>query len=226
MSLVDRRRGVVARRIGKKPIVGANLLTNGDGSNLTVYTTGSFTALGGTLLLIFNDINNGTTTRTGTFTGTGLTFTSHQSYAWGPTNNRIEVHSAPVPGAGFTGTLTLTCSGSAQQALWSVIQVTGARPTSPVVQVTAATIGTGTSGTATLAAAADAANRTFGAAAHATVESSSAPSGWTLISQIGIGSPATELHSFYHPSTFQTSINPSWPTGSVYGIIGCEIAAA
>lgn len=200
-----------------------NLETTGNTSNLTVYTTGSVTAAEGDVLAAWVNIVGGP--RTGTLTASGLTWVPQRSSTYNTTNT-IELHTAVVPAGGFTGTITITCSGGANQCQWSIVKVTGARITGggPVVQCPAAATGTGTSGTQTLSAAADAANRTMGASGHGAFEGTTHPTGWTELGDSPQNSPACAFNSFYHPSSFQTSIQPSWTTSSGYGVLAAEFA--
>jgi len=202
-----------------------NLETTGNTANLTVYTTGSVvTASEGDVILAFVNIVGGP--RTGTLTTSGLTWVPVRSTTYNTTNT-LELHYAIVGVGGISGqAVTITCSAGANQCQWTLCKVTGAKITGggPVVQCPAAATGTGTSGTQTLSAAADSNNRTVGASGHGAFEGTTHPTGFTELGDSPQNSPACAFNSFYHPSTFQTSIQPSWTTSSGFGVLAAEIA--
>lgn len=200
----------------------------GDVTNLTIYTTASVTLAANTLMLVFVCLNNGTTGRTATCTATGLTFSRDDSWLWGPTNNSMSTHTAQVGAGGFTGTVTITGSGSCQQAIWAVLEVTGAHATTPVVQVSGQQIGTGTNFSAPLPSGTPASvdSRTFCAAAHAVFEGTTPGANITELSDSALNSPATSFAAGWRSDAFQQTPAMSCATSGVWGMIAVEIAVA
>lgn len=231
------RRGIMARRPaagGGTPVAATSKTGGGDPNNLTIYTTASVTIASGALLVANVALINGTTGRTCTCTATGLTFTKHGEGLWDTSSDSLSVSSAPCP-SGFTGTVTITGSGSCQQANWVILEITNQRASNPVPQVTAVNTGSGNSlsTTALSSPANSTTSRGFMWGAHHNS---------TTLGNTTTNAPLTELAegNANSPTTMSAVgwTNASWNTGpftmdgtnaatvTTWGALAYEVAAA
>lgn len=166
-----------------------------------------------------------------TVTGLGLTWTpiGDVQYA-GSQRRRIGIAYALPGGAAVSGPLSLTPQSSVDGMIWSVDQATGADAAAPIVpgSLKTATSASATSLPLTLDAALRTDSRPFALYAAATASPSTPQTGWTELSQLGLGDPLYADHGMapeWRSDAFDAAANATWGAAHALGGLAFEIAA-
>lgn len=183
-------------------------------------TTGSV-AFQNNRLYMFALVNRGATADTTALSGGGLTWTRRV------TGNQRELWSGWAASGASTGVVTLTWSGASTGLWWIIDEGTGVDTTTQIVQSSAQGAGTGTSGSATLAAFADAVNNAaYGFLTHIANETSTAEAGYTTLGNFGAAlAPDAGLITEYKLGEDLT-VTASWTTSSAWHSHAVEVKAA
>lgn len=200
-------------------IVGSHLLSNGDASDLTSYTTGTVTPTANRL--VFFLVTNGCASAPNvpTVTGASMTWTQVATGA-NASHDGLTLFRALSSSPG-SGACTIDFGGQTQTSCdWSVVEFTGmvtsgTNGADAVVQGVANNGGTATSGTVTLSAFSSIQNATFGG--FRCGASPSVGAGFTLLGTAN--SVFTEWKN-----TNDTSVDASWTNAGWVGI-AAEIKA-
>lgn len=196
--------------------------------------TGSFTADAATLYVALIEASRATNNPPDpTVTHNSITATKIASLLWitsGAERRQIWVYAwDSLAGGGSTATVDfgVTMSGCSQ----TYLKVTGTDMANGVVQTFVQNVATGadlsgTSGSITLAAAGNAANRPLKYFCHQANEESTVEAGWTALTNAAHNNPSTGAKPGWHSSTFDTSVVMTWTTSSPYGGLAVEIKDA
>lgn len=199
-------------------------------SNLSAYTTGSFTPAEGDLLVVIMGVTATTATPTATASANGITFGAavvDQAWSAAAHTQAFFVAEQLVPASPSSMTVTVDVTGDAGTgANVHVLRVAGmARVGSDaVLQATANTnvVGTGAAYTLTFGAATDAANTVIVALSNnSNPAGMTAPSGFTEVYDTGYATPSAGLETAYDTSggfTTATWGSTSATVGTANGI--------
>lgn len=208
----------------------ASLASSFSDTDATSYNTASVSPTAGRAWIVWvmctrdaTDLNPATPA----VTGAGLTWTEQASFVF-PTGaglRRKKLSLLLGTGTPSSGALTIDWTNTCANAGWSVQEITGSDTTNPIVQVVTngITSGTATSGSVTLAAAADSNNRPISAWVHGAGEGSTAATSWTELSDSTLSAPATGFETQWRSDAFDTAAAASWATGSAWCGIAAEI---
>jgi hypothetical protein len=195
-------------------------------SNLTVYTTASWTPPSSGLIIVCVWSRKSGGPPFPTITGNNLTWTQITTYVpWSIYG--MAIYAANASGS-TTGVTTLTFASAPAAGFFSFFQATGVDLTGGVAAAfvqTPTNTGSGTSGSVTLAAAGNAANRPISFFIHAVKEATTPRTNWTeLDDMLGTG-PDRCLETQYRSDAFETTASASWATSTDWGGIAAELKA-
>lgn len=204
--------------------VAANhLLTGGDTSTLTTYTTASISPTTGRLVLLWVYTRNPSSVPT-TVTGAGLTWVLVTN---GSTGTQDTLSCFRAMGTASAGALTITFPGSINGACWSIVEysgtdTSGTNGSGAIVQsVYANNAGAGAGVTVTLAAFSDVNNATAGGFSAQGAYTLTAGSGFTISGQTTVLTPNQTIASEFK-ATNDTTVDISG-TSDAYNGIAVEI---
>lgn len=210
---------------GGSAISATVLASAGDSGNLDAYTTTSVAPAANKLLLVFGLSSGTNPTPVPTVTGLGLTWTMQHSNQGAKTQwcaYAVTGGSAPTPGS-----LTIT-HGAAQTGLaYSILEVTNADLSAPIVQSNHERMtSTATSATVTLSALADATyNAVIGGFFTSSGEVMTPDAGYTELSEVTHSAPLAALATIIKvPGTTTPGI--TYTTASISGGVAVEVNAA
>lgn len=158
--------------------------------------------------------------------GWGLTWTRITDVIWttgAATNRRMAAYKAFAAAAPGSGNLQVDFTNTHIGCEADVIRIPNS---SPGVIANSATnsAGSGTTASATLAAAADAANRElFAMALNAQTIAITPRTNWTEVNELTHGAPTITFETQYRWDTFETSASATWTGGQIWGCIALEV---
>lgn len=207
------------------PLAFTHLTTDVDDSNLTIYTTGSFTTTAGRALLIGVDISDTNPAGQPVCAKTGCTFTPLGSIEYDAAGTRYSIFllSADVASTS-TGTMTITATEAVSGCGWTVSEVTG-HDTSDLIEGIAVTAsGTSTTPAVNLPAFASASNAAFAVIGVNADGSITAGLNFTVLGtdQSVAAAPARCIGSEWAPN--DNTVTATGPSGQ-WGIVAVEVRA-
>lgn len=214
--------------------IGATVLTSGSSTaNATTYATASISPTAGRVLLGFTSISGIGAAVASTITGVSGTWTNitgaNRSTSVGLTTYDLAVFTC-LNYSG-SGTLTVGNTDSGTSAAWSIVEVTGADTTTPVVIGAIKNVSPGdvSTTTITLDSPANANNRPFALfVCNNNAAGQVAPrANWTELTDVAIGTPGLQLQVQWRSDAFETTASADY-TGGPYtaAAVGIEVAAA
>ena len=218
--------------------IGATVLTSAyDASDASSYATASVSPAADSLLLVLSFSSHGTLVPPAvSLSGLSLTWnegSTDAAYGASTPVRRLHYSWAAVGGSPGSGALTLTLTGNtpATACGWTVIEITGADNTAPIVQAVKSPATDGgdsaaTSGSITLASAGHADNRPFAIFGVRANEAHTPRANWTELSDTPGASPSTGLSTQWRSDAFETTASASWSSSARWGGIALEVKAS
>lgn len=206
--------------------------TIADATDATLYTSGTFSASPGDLLVAFIQLERTTSDVEVPLSvvTTGLTWTLQKDNPWttgGATNRRLFCYTAYSYGTITTQTLAVTMTSTHIGCTANVIAVPGCGEGAPVVQAVNGSGVGGTSAPASLGASSDADNRTlYAMALNAAAVAITPAASWTELVETGHSAPTITFETQYRVDAYDGSGNAAWTGAQQWGAIVIEIRAA
>ena len=217
-------------------ISGSNLTTAVDDTDGVAFTTASITPTANNLVLaaVASVGPTNTTPAAPTLAGNTLTWVEVNSIVYqtaGGNRRRITVFRA-MGALPTTGTVVISFGAVTQRTCaWSIVEfsgtdTSGTNGSGAIVQSALSTAdASATTGTATLAAFADAANGTFGAFSHRVAEVTTPGSGFTELAEAIGGTEALSIQTEWRVDN-DTVVDATWASNAHYGVVAIEIKVA
>lgn len=202
-----------------------------DGLNLTSYANASWTPPTTGIIVVFVQSRRNGGPDSCTMSGNSLTWVrivdAVDLNSGG--GNQLSLFTADASGSG-TGATTVDFGANTQvHCQVSFFQVTGVDITGGVANAfvqTPTNTGTGTSGTVTLSAAGDAANRPISCFWHLANEVSEERANWTEIDDMRGAGQNRGVITQQRDDAFETTGSASWATSAAWGVIAAELKAS
>jgi hypothetical protein len=199
-----------------------------DPTNLTEYTTSSWTPPSSGLIIVAVWTRESGGAPFPTISGNSLTWTSIKTYAYDSIYG-LAIFGANASGSS-TGITTITYASSPAAGFISFFSATGVDLSGGVaaafVQTPTNSGAAATSGSVTLSAAGDANNRPIAVFEHHANEATTHRTNWTEGDDMHGDGPDRALHTQYRSDAFETTASASWSTSTNWGCIAAELKAA
>lgn len=197
------------------------------GANATSYANSSWTPPTSGLIIAYVQARRSGGPDTPTISGNGITWTQIGStFDCDGTGNGISLFGANASGSS-TGVTTVDFGANTQlHCSTSFFQVTGVDLSGGIAAAFVqqpTNSGTGTSGSVTLSAAADSANRPIVCFWHKVNETTTPRTNWTEIDDLSGGGQVRGVETQYRDDAFETTASASWTTSADWGGVAAEL---
>jgi len=201
-----------------------------DGVDATSFSNTSWTPPTTGIIIVFVTAKRAGATDTPTMSGNSLTWTQIGSTLdMGGNNHRMTLFAADATGA-TTGVTTIDFAGNTQiYCTASFFQVTGVDISGGVaaafIQQPTNGEASNTTGTITLAAAANSNNRPIAAFFHIVNEAKTPRANWTELDDLTGTAPTRNLETQYRDDAFETTASATWATADRWAGMAAELKA-